>query len=185
MRDGKGRMTKSDTTTAHITGAIINYMCSYEFSKRAIIASLIVVATMNMAWGQAGEPDDIAAIKETARNYMNSWYLGDDERMKESLHPKLAKRGIQAVTGNKRNLKLLSAPEMISYTHQGYGKGLWRENLEIEVVVLDRFEAIASVKIITPHYYEYLHMAKPDKAWVIINTLYGKKAPNTVQRREE
>ena len=67
---------------------------------------------------------------------------------------------------------------MIAYTQHGYGTGLWRKDMRIEVIVMDYYEGIASVKVVTPHYYEYLHLAKLDKQWVIVNTLYEKNQPN-------
>lgn len=42
---------------------------------------------------------------------------------------------------------------------------------------MDHFKDIASVKVVTPHYHEYLHLAKIGAAWVIVNTLYEKNAP--------
>ena len=121
--------------------------------------------------------DETAAITKTAMNYMEGWYQGDAKRMKASLHKKLAKRSLQAGHGNKKNLRLTSASDMITYTQQGYGAGLWREGMEIDVVILDLFKDIASVKVVTPHYYEYLHMAKTGEAWVIVNALYEKNSP--------
>ncbi len=44
----------------------------------------------------AGNPDEIAAIKKTARDYMEGWYQGDVQRMKNCLHEKLAKRSLKS-----------------------------------------------------------------------------------------
>jgi len=124
---------------------------------------------------QAENTDEIAAIKETAFNYMDSWYQGDKKRMKMSLHKKLAKRSLRYFPSGKKDLRHTKRSEMVMYTGAGYGKDLWRENLNIEVIVLDFYKNIASVKVITPDYYEYLHLAKMDdkeNKWVIINALY-------------
>ena len=121
--------------------------------------------------------DETAGITKTALDYMEGWYQGDAKRMKASLYKKLAKRSLQAGYGSKKELKLTSASDMIAYTRHGYGTGLWHEDMKIEVIVLDYFKDIASVKVITPHYYEYLHLAKIDKEWVIVNTLYEKNRP--------
>lgn len=121
--------------------------------------------------------DETAAITATALNYMEGWYLGDAKRMKASLHKKLAKRSLQEGYGNKKKLRLTSASDMVAYTRNGYGAGLWREGMQIEVILLDHFKDIATVKVVTPHYYEYLHLAKPGDGWVIVNALYGKNTP--------
>jgi len=61
---------------------------------------------------------------------------------------------------------------MVSYTRSGYGKQLWQKDLNIDVTVLDHHKNIASVLVVSPHYHEYLHLAKLDKSWVIVNALY-------------
>ena len=109
---------------------------------------------------------------------MEGWYQGDAKRMKTSLHKKLAKRSLQEGYGNNRALRLTSASDMVAYTQHGYGTGLWQKGMQIEVIVLDRFKDIATVKVVTPHYYEYLHLAKPGDRWVIVNALYEKNTPN-------
>ena len=92
--------------------------------------------------------------------------------MKNSLHKKLAKRSLELGYGGKKQLRLTSASDMISYTKVGYGKRLWTKDMDIEVIVLDFYKNIASVKVVTKDYYEYLHLAKTDKKWVIVNAIY-------------
>ena len=135
----------------------------------AAIVFLLLMPAVNVY-----SQDETAGITKTALDYMEGGYQGDAKRMKASLHKKLAKRSLQPGSGNKRELRLTSASEMITYTQHGYGQSLWREGMEIDVIILDRFKDIASVKIVTPHYYEYLHMARIGDAWVIVNTLYEK-----------
>ncbi len=119
---------------------------------------------------------EIAAIRQTAIDYMESWYLGDDKRMKASLHKKLAKRSLKGMWGEDE-LRHTTASDMVSYTRSGYGERLWQQDLNIKVEILDCFKDIASVKVMTPHYYEYLHLAKMENKWVIINALYEKNSP--------
>ena len=96
--------------------------------------------------------------------------------MKESLHKKLAKRSLKGMMGEDE-LRHTTASDMISYTKSGYGERLQQKDLNIEVIVLDYFKNIANVKVTTPHYYEYLHIAKIEGKWVILNALYEKNSP--------
>ncbi len=141
------------------------------------LISFLVLLLMFSPVVHAKNPNELSAIKDTAMNYMQSWYQGDVKRMEESLHKKLAKRSIRFVSPNKKELGFTTASNMIWYTRDGYGKNLWRKDLKIEVIVLDYYKNIASVKVITPHYYEYLHIAKIDKKWVIVNALYETNSP--------
>ena len=138
----------------------------------AMVLLVLFLSTAN-AIGQ----DETAGITETALDYMEGWYQGDAKRMKASLHKKLAKRSLQAGYGDKRALRLTSASDMVAYTQHGVGTGLWREGMQIDVIVLDHFKDIASVKVVTPHYQEYLHLAKTGDRWVIVNALYEKNTP--------
>ena len=144
---------------------------------RKIIVSIALLLLCLPAVDAAGQ-DETTGITATALNYMEGWYQGDARRMKASLHKKLAKRSLQEGHGDKRTLRLTSASDMVTYTRHGYGTSLWRKGMQIEVIILDHFRDIATVKVVTPHYYEYLHLAKPGDEWVIVNTLYEKNAPN-------
>lgn len=139
----------------------------------------IIILFLFISAAQADNPDEISAIKETAFNYMDSWYKGDSKRMKESLHKKLAKRSLQKSASGKKTLGVTSASDMIWYTKGGYGVNLWKDGLNIEIIVLDHYKDIASVKVITPHYYEYLHLIKLKSKWVIINALYDSNSPTS------
>ncbi len=143
--------------------------------NRIVIFAIVVLLSMSAV--KVYCQDETAGITKTALDYMEGWYQGDAKRMKASLHKKLAKRSLQKGYGDKKDLRLTSASEMIAYTQHGVGTGLWRKGMDIEVVILDQFKDIASVKVVSPHYYEYLHLAKMADGWVIVNTLYGKNTP--------
>ena len=139
-----------------------------------------IISMMILSMASAGNAyDDISAIKETAMNYMESWYQGDADRMKSSLHDKLAKRSLKESSDGNQELRLTSASDMVLYTEMGYGKRLWKEAFTIDVIVLDHYQNIATVKVIAPHYLEYLHLVKKDHKWLIVNALYEKKQPES------
>lgn len=140
--------------------------------KMNLIAGLSLLGLLIAAMGQAAEAEDSSAIRETAGNYMAAWYHGDTELMKQSLYKKLAKRNVKRGYGDTRVIGVTSRADMLSYTRGGYGKRLWEEGMKIRITVLDQHDNIASVKVVTPHYYEYLHLAKTGNGWVIVNTLY-------------
>jgi len=125
------------------------------------------------SWG--AEHEDLDAIRITCMNYMNGWYQGDTEMMKKSLHPLLAKRSLRGSSEISKQLRQTSFEDMIRYTGSGYGKELWKSEHTIEFIPLDIRETIASVKMVTPHYLEYLHLARFGDQWLIVNTLYERR----------
>ncbi|MCP4670232.1 MAG: nuclear transport factor 2 family protein [Desulfobacula sp.] len=135
---------------------------------------LTILLILRFSTVQAETANDIVDIKKTAMDYMESWYQGDAKKMRESLHPNLAKRSLKVMNG-KIKLSQTTASDMIDWTRIGFGKNLWSDTHQIEVVVLDLYQNIASVKIVTPDYREYLHLLKINKKWVAVNALYEKK----------
>lgn len=134
---------------------------------------LAIITILGIALpAQAEDAKDIEAIKQTAKNYMESWYKGNSKVMEQSIHKELAKRSLRPGIGEKKDLRMVSASDMVRYTEGGYGKSLWTKDMDIEVVVLDFYKNIASVKVLTKDYYEYLHIAKTGEKWVIVNALY-------------
>jgi hypothetical protein len=123
----------------------------------------------------ADDLDETRAIVNTATNYMEAWYEGNAGQMEASLHKDLAKRRVITKDGHQNDLRLITASEMVSYTSSGYGKRLWSDHTEIDVILLDFHKNIASVKVVTPHYYEYLHLMRKANKWVIVNTIYERK----------
>jgi hypothetical protein len=119
---------------------------------------------------------DEAAIRKTALNYVEGWYEGNADRMQSALHPELAKRIAKndATTG-KTALQSLSADQLVQYTRQGGGKTTPAEKQMKDVKVLDVFENAATVRAEMAGWVDYMHLAKIDGEWKIVNVLWATK----------
>lgn len=119
---------------------------------------------------------DKAAIKQTALDYIEGWYEGNAERMERALHPDLAKRIVRFSSDNKFNrLDQMSALSLVQGTRRGGGKQTSKEKQQKDVTILDVFENAASVKIVASDWIDYLHIAKFNGRWVIVNVLWELK----------
>jgi hypothetical protein len=114
--------------------------------------------------------EDYSAIQQTALDYVEGWYEGDAERMDRSLHEDMVKRDIIA----NHQVHTLGKEEMVKYTQEGGGKSYPGEKENI-VTILDISSNIATVKVESAEYIDYLHMGKVDGKWVIINVLWTEK----------
>ena len=123
--------------------------------------------------GEEQQAGDLAAIRQAALDYVQGWYEGDAARMRRSLHPELAKRAIlrDARTGEQR-LHHVSRQEMVDKTQQGGGTDVPSSNRYYEVTVLDVYGEIASARAESYEYVDYLHLARCDGRWVIVNVLW-------------
>ena len=121
---------------------------------------------------------DKAAIKATALDYIEGWYEGNAERMERALHPELAKRIVQKDARGNNRLDQMGAMALVQGTKRGYGKNTPKEKQIKDVTILDVFGNAASVKIVASDWIDYLHIAKFNGRWVIVNVLWELKPSN-------
>lgn len=118
--------------------------------------------------------DDEAAITRTALDYNLGWYEGDASRMERSLHPELAKRIVERTDtpsppGRGDRLREMSALRLVQYTRHDPTP---EDERRTEVTILDRFENVASVRVDFQDWVDFLHMARWNGRWVIVNVLW-------------
>jgi hypothetical protein len=139
--------------------------------KRTTLMVLAISAFAVPAFAQSAA--DSAAIKATALDYIEGWYAGDGERMERALHSDLAKRIINTNPANGRNvLGHQSAMTLVQGTRRGGGKDTPVAKQRKEVRILDVFGNTASVRIDADSWVDYLHVAKWNGRWVIVNVLW-------------
>jgi hypothetical protein len=113
---------------------------------------------------------DTDAVEETARDYIDGWYSGDTERMDRSLHAELVKRSADEESDG---LRTVSRARMLELTAGGGGNASDAEN---RVIVDDVSEGIASVRVLSPDYIDYLHLVKTPVGWKIANVLFRTRS---------
>lgn len=136
------------------------------------LAVLFTALLRTAVWAQS---DDVL-IKQAVLDYCEGWYEGNPERMERCLHPELAKRIIRTdpETGRSR-LENMGAMRLVQYARAGYGKKTPQEARQKDIKILDIYENVASVKAIMSGWIDYLHLARVDGKWVIVNVLWELK----------
>ncbi|MBN2135657.1 MAG: nuclear transport factor 2 family protein [Acidobacteria bacterium] len=123
---------------------------------------------------------DQKAIKETAENYFFGWYEGNSEKIVKAIHTCLAKRFIATLPNNQQFISEINYDAMVAYTSIGSGMKKaqqgWNEKIKIEILAME--DEIASVKITDDIYVDYVHMAKVNGEWKIVNVLWKFKNEN-------
>jgi hypothetical protein len=119
---------------------------------------------------------DREAILEPARDYIESWLDGDPDRMARCLHPELVKRSVRAdPSGGDPGILTLSREQMVGFTAAGEGTRLERP---YELSLLDVYGDIATVRLLSSVYMDYLHIARFGDRWLIVNVLWQDR-PST------
>jgi hypothetical protein len=96
--------------------------------------------------------------------------------MERSLPPGLAKRIMRTdpKTGRSR-LDQMSALTLVQGVRQGGGKDMPAARRRKDVTILDAYQSAASVKVVASDWIDYLHVAKFNGRWVIVNVLWELK----------
>ena len=146
---------------------------------RSIIAAIAFVAapllcpTVVMAQSTA----DSAAIRATALDYIDGWYAADGARMERALHPELAKRMVYSDANGRSRLIQMSAMTLVNGTKGGGGSDIPAAQRSDSVKILDIFGNTASVRVRAATWVDYMHIAKYNGQWRIINVLWENDPP--------
>jgi len=115
---------------------------------------------------------DSSAIRAAALDYIEGWYTGDPARMERALHPELAKRIVRTDPSGRSSLGQQSALTLINGVRAGGGTRTPVERQRKDVTILDIYEGVASVKLMASDWVDYLHLARWNGRWVIVNVLW-------------
>jgi hypothetical protein len=110
---------------------------------------------------------DFAAVETTARDYIEGWYTGDVERMDHALHAELVKR--VAGDDDPDSLRQVTKARMIALTTEGGGDN---PDAEFEILIDGISDDIATARVVSPEYVDYLHLARTTDGWKIVNVLF-------------
>jgi len=143
---------------------------------RVVVGIVLCVLVFAPGRARAQAEADSSAIRQTALDYIEGWYTGDAERMERALHPELAKRIVRTNPANgKSRLDQMSAMSLVQSTRAGYGTKTPKSEQQKDITILDIYRNAASVKIVAAAWVDYLHMARFDGRWVIVNVLWELK----------
>jgi hypothetical protein len=137
---------------------------------RTALICVVVFALPSTSDGQSAA--DSAAIRGTALDYIEGWYTANAERMERALHPDLAKRIINTNQRGRNILGHQSAMTLVQNTRSGGGRETPVAEQRKDVRILDIFGNTASVRVDAGSWVDYLHIARWNGRWVIINVLW-------------
>jgi hypothetical protein len=135
-------------------------------------SSLLLSATPMRVSGQAAA--DSVQIVATALDYIEGYYEADGQRMERALHPDLAKRIVRTDPQYGRShLGQMSALTLIQGTRAK--EPTPTSERQQDVTILDIFGNTASVKVVAFDWIDYLHLARWNGEWKIVNVLWEMK----------
>ena len=140
-----------------------------------IVAAMVCALCLGASAAPRNDHEkDREAVKQAALDYVEGIYEVNPSRIERSVHPKLAKIGFYRKStdvpfgagGNMTYERLIEIAK-------NYNKeGKLSKNAPKEVIIYEVLDQTASAKVVAEWGIDYLHLAKFDGQWKIINILW-------------
>ena len=111
--------------------------------------------------------DDSTAVQSTVRDYIEAYYTGDSRRMAQTLHPHYLKHMIH----NSIPVREKTGQQMVQEVRKNGVPDIPQADRTEQVIVLDISGTIASAKLVTPHWVDYMTLSKLDGGWKILSVV--------------
>ena len=113
------------------------------------------------------------AVKQAVLDYVEGVYNADPSRIELSVHPDLAKGGFFQKEGDAGyNFTSMTYAQMVELSKNYNKDGRMPLDALKEVIIFDMLDQIASVKLIAWWGIDYMHLAKYEGKWKIVNVLW-------------
>jgi hypothetical protein len=110
---------------------------------------------------------DSSAVRATVINYIEAYWTGDAHRMEQTLHPHYLKHMIHGDIPVREK----TGPEMVREVAKNGPADFPAANKTEQVEVLDVAGTIASAKLVTPGWTDYMTLSKVDGQWKILSVV--------------
>lgn len=112
--------------------------------------------------------NDKSDIINCVLNYVDGWYTANSQKMDIALSENLVKRRIVS----NQEIWAVNKEWMINATKEGNGKIDNPQNGKKDITILDFTHNMASVKLISDLFVDYLLLVKVDNVWKIYDALW-------------
>ena len=112
-----------------------------------------------------------AAIRQTVLDYIEGIEEGNPTRIERSIHPHLKARGLLAAQEGAQSLIPLTFTELLELRNASRQRGKVPQAARTDMLICDLEDRIATVKLTAWWGTDYLHLAKVQEHWMIVNLL--------------
>ena len=136
----------------------------------AVAAALSLFLTLNLsthAQDASSQADDSSAVRATVTNYIEAYYTADAHRMAQTLHPHYLKHMIHGDIPVREK----TGTQMVQEVRANNPAGIPQADRTERVTVLDITGNLASAKLVTPHWVDYMTLSKVDGDWKILSVV--------------
>jgi hypothetical protein len=153
--------------------------------KRLFLLALVTLSLLPFCSAQAQTNADREAVRQAALDYVEGIYNVEPSRIERSVHPKLAKLGFYRPPADDayRPGSAMTFERLVEIAKNYNKEGKLRKDAPKEVTVLDLLDQTASVKLVAEWGVDYMHLAKFDGKWMIVNVLWQSPPKKSVAQK--
>ena len=142
----------------------------------AFLALLIFVAAPSTA--QQPVDADREAVRLAVLDYVEGIYNVEPARIERSVHPNLAKLGFYRPPAEAayRPGRPMAFQQLVEIARTYNKEGKLRKDAPKEIEIYDVLDQTATVKLTAEWGIDYMHLAKFDGKWMIVNVLWQSHA---------
>jgi hypothetical protein len=145
--------------------------------KRYWFLTMLTILALAVAGISQGK-DEKEQVKLAVLDYVEGIYEVDASRIERSVHPELAKRGFFIKKGETDYSGSVMTYQQLVELAKTYNKsGRVPKNAPKEVVIYDVSDQTATVKLTAIWGIDYMHLAKYEGKWKILNVLWQTPPP--------
>ena len=142
--------------------------------KKALLAVILCAAFIIPAPAQeeGASEAEMKAIEKAAFDYVDGVLSGDAARVENALHPEVHKLFIMALPSGRE----ITSPTTRSVLIEGSAAGMFNlpdEERVVKVKILDVYKNVATVRVDSPQYVDYIHIGKINGEWKVFNVLWA------------
>ena len=158
-------------------------MTEMSMTKRTTLATagLLVGLAYCLAPGAvaAQTSADEAGVRRAAMDYLEGFYEGDTDKIRRGVHPEVVKFGFYpARDGAGYQSTPMSFAQMLEFATDVKESGEFpASDAPKEVILLEVQDQIAAAKVVAYWGLDYLHLAKYDGEWKIVQVLWQTPPP--------
>ena len=134
--------------------------------KHVLVAFALSLAFQPSAPAQV-QTSDSAAIRAIVINYIEAYYAGDAARIQATLHPHYLKHVIHGAIPMRER----TGEQMVQSVRRNGPADLPPGEKTEQVSVMDVSGEIASAKLVTPHWVDYMTLEKVNGDWKILSVV--------------
>ena len=138
-----------------------------EITMKYLLFTLVLIGIVfGVSAGAQSAPqaDDAAAVQATVKNYIEGYYRGDAARMRATLDSHYLKHMIHGSIPIREK----TGSQMVDEVRTNGPADLPDTEKTESISVLDISGNIASAKLMTPHWVDYLTLSKTSGSWKIL-----------------